>query len=30
MSGIETDEKEKGLMPRSFEGIFKAITGDSD
>lgn len=29
MTGSEKDEIEKGIMPRSFEDIFKKIEGDS-
>lgn len=30
MTGLEKDEKEKGIMPRAFEDIFQSIQGDSD
>ena len=30
MTGVESDPKEKGIMPRSFEDIFKRIEGDSE
>jgi hypothetical protein len=30
MSGVESDNELRGIMPRSFEGIFKSITSDSD
>ena len=29
MAGVENDEKEKGIMPRAFEDIFKSIDSDS-
>ena len=30
MSGGEGDEKERGIMPRSFEDVFRRIEGDSE
>ena len=30
MTGLEADPNEKGIMPRSFEDIFKKIEGDSE
>jgi hypothetical protein len=30
MTGAEDDEHEKGIMPRSFEDVFKRIEGDSE
>jgi hypothetical protein len=30
MTGIEHDPEEKGIMPRSFEDVFKRIEGDSE
>ena len=30
MSGLENDENERGIMPRSFEDIFRCIKSDSD
>ena len=30
MTGVENDPKEKGIMPRSFEDIFKRIENDSE
>ena len=30
MTGVENDEKEKGIMPRAFEDIFNRIKGDSE
>ena len=30
MTGKETDPIQKGIMPRSFEDIFKRIEGDSE
>ena len=30
MTGIEHDVEEKGIMPRSFEDVFKRIEGDSE
>ena len=30
MTGVEGDENERGIMPRSFEDIFKCIKSDSD
>jgi hypothetical protein len=30
MTGIENDPEEKGIMPRSFEDVFKRIEGDSE
>ena len=30
MTGQEDDENEKGIMPRSFEDVFKRIEGDSE
>jgi hypothetical protein len=30
MTGIEHDLEEKGIMPRSFEDVFKRIEGDSE
>jgi kinesin family protein 3/17 len=29
MAGSETDHKERGIMPRSFEDVFKSIESDS-
>ena len=29
MAGLENDHKERGIMPRSFEDVFKSIEGDS-
>lgn len=30
MSGLETPENERGIMPRAFAAIFKSIEGDSN
>ena len=30
MTGKETDPEEKGIMPRSFEDVFRRIEGDSE
>ena len=30
MTGVENDEKEKGIMPRAFEDIFDKINSDSE
>jgi len=29
MAGSETDHKQRGIMPRAFEDVFKSIEGDS-
>jgi hypothetical protein len=29
MTGREDDHKQRGIMPRAFEDIFKSIEGDS-
>jgi hypothetical protein len=29
MAGIENDHKQRGIMPRAFEDVFKSIEGDS-
>lgn len=29
MAGLENDHKERGIMPRSFEDVFKSIESDS-
>ena len=29
MAGLENDRKERGIMPRAFEDVFKSIEGDS-
>ncbi len=29
MAGLENDHKQRGIMPRSFEDVFKSIEGDS-
>jgi len=30
MTGVENDPVEKGIMPRSFDDVFKRIEGDSE
>lgn len=30
MTGVENNPKEAGIMPRSFEDVFKRIAGDSE
>jgi hypothetical protein len=30
MTGVENDPTEKGIMPRSFDDVFKRIEGDSE
>jgi hypothetical protein len=29
MAGLENDNKQRGIMPRAFEDIFRSIEGDS-